>query len=238
MENSDIQKLVIEIKNRKIKLLQKEKISEVDLQHIAYILKSDDFDVRLLINMILNYQINENCDWNIGSLLQHFDYNDIILALQSIPTNQRGYLYDSIGFCWAMGECPYKNEHVIEFLYEVINNGRNSESWWKAAFALEKITGKDAINNLKRSVKNYGIITLDEALEDLTDKKNIISILLNSNSSNIKENIYPYLKKRFNETDNEKEIINIVWLFGRLRLYDQELFMPNILKIYLYLETN
>lgn len=48
------------------------------------------------------------------------------------------------------------------------------------------LTGKDAINNLKRSVKNYGIITLEESLEDLTNKK-IINILLNSNSINIKE---------------------------------------------------
>lgn len=223
VKSTEYAKIVEEIKNNKTKKLEVEKISEADLLNIANILKLENFNVRILINMILYHPINENGDWNVGSLLQHFNYNEIIEELKSIPQAQRGYLYDSIGFCWALGECPYKNEQVIEFLYEVINNGRNSESWWKAAFALEKITGKDAINNLKRSVKNYGIITLEESLEDLTNKKNIINILLNSNSINIKEIIYPYLKERFNVTTNEKEIINIVWLFGRLRLYDEEI---------------
>ena len=90
--------------------------------------------------------------------MQHFDYNDIINSLSSVPANKRGYLYDSIGLCWVLGECPYKNGEVINFLDEVIENGRNPESWWKAAFSLEKITGKNAINTLKRSLKNYGSV--------------------------------------------------------------------------------
>lgn len=165
--------------------------------------------------------INEDCDWNIGSILQHFNYNDIIKALDNILVNKRGYLYDSIGFCWVLGECPYKNDKVINFLYEVIDNGRNPESWWKAAFSLEKITGKNAVNNLKRSLKNYGTISLEESLSDLSNKKNVINVLLNANSGAIKEKIYPSLKLRFNISNNEKELINIIWLLGRLRLYDE-----------------
>ena len=181
------------------------------------------FDVSELINIILLNNVNENCDWNIGSILQHFDYNSIIGALDNVPANKRGYLYDSIGLCWVLGECPYKNDKVISFLYEVIYNGRNSESWWKAAFALEKITGKNAINNLKRSLKNYGTISLEESLDDLSNKKNVINILLNANSGAIKEKIYPCLKLRFNSSNNEKELINIIWLLGRLRLYDESM---------------
>ena len=159
MKNEEILKIVNDLKFGRYKSISKEKISETDLLTIAEKLKAVDFNVSVLINIILLNNINENCDWNIGSLLQHFDYNEIIGVLQNITLNRRGYLYDSIGFCWALGECPYKNEQVIEFLYEVINNGRNSEAWWRAAFALEKITGKNAINNLKRSLKNYGTMS-------------------------------------------------------------------------------
>lgn len=51
----------------------------------------------------------------------------------------------------------------------------------------------------------------------------MINILLNANSGIIKEKIYPYLKFRFNSSDNEKELINIIWLLGRLRLYDESM---------------
>lgn len=222
MEKEDLSKIVKDLKQRKFKLISNAKISEKDLYTIAEELKKDsNFCVDELINIILLNSINEDCDWNIGSILQHFNYNDIIKALDNVLVNKRGYLYDSIGFCWVLGECPYKNDKVINFLYEVIDNSRNPESWWKAAFSLEKITGKNAINNLKRSLKNYGTISLEESLNDLSNKKNVINVLLNANSSAIKEKIYPSLKLRFNISNNEKELINIIWLLGRLRLYDE-----------------
>lgn len=224
MEKEEIKRIVNDLKIGKFKLISSEKISENDLLDISKRLREDPrFDVSELINIILLNNVNENCDWNIGSILQHFDYNSIIGALDNVPANKRGYLYDSIGLCWVLGECPYKNDKVISFLYEVIYNGRNSESWWKAAFALEKITGKNAINNLKRSLKNYGTISLEESLDDLSNKKNVINILLNANSGAIKEKIYPCLKLRFNSSNNEKELINIIWLLGRLRLYDESM---------------
>lgn len=142
MNSEKVQKIVNDLKLGRYESISKEKISETYLLNIAEKLKNENFDLSILNNIILLNNINENCDWNIGSLLQHFDYNEIIKVLQNTSLNRRDYLYDSIGFCWALGECPYKNEHVIQFLYEVINNGRNSESWWRAAFALEKITGK------------------------------------------------------------------------------------------------
>ena len=224
MNEKQIVEITSEILKGKTNALDKEKISELDLKKISEELKKiPQFEVSCLINIILHNKIGENCDWNIGSLLQHFDYNDIINYLSSIKATMRGYLYDSIGFCWVLGECPYKNEQVIEFLYEVINNGRNPESWWRASFALEKITGKNAINNLKRSLKNSNSYSLDESLSDLSNKRNIINILLKSNSKDIKEKIYPCLKERFNDSNNEKELLNIIWLLGRLRLYDTDM---------------
>ncbi len=102
MEQEKIFKIVSDLKQEKYKQLTTSKISENDLLEIATLLKKDeDYNVNELINIILKNRINENCDWNIGSLLQHFDYIDIIKALDTIPANKRGYLYDSIGFCWA-----------------------------------------------------------------------------------------------------------------------------------------
>lgn len=60
-------------------------------------------------------------------------------------------------------------------------------------------------------------------MRDLSNKRSIINILLNANSNDIKEKIYPVLKKRLNDTVCEKELVNIIWLFGRLRLYDETL---------------
>lgn len=228
MKNEEMLKIINDLKLGRHKSISKTKISETDLLNIAERLKEEHFDISILINIILLNNINENCDWNIGSILQHFDYNKIIGVLQNIESNRRGYLYDSIGFCWALGECPYKNEQVIQFLYEVINNGRNSESWWRAAFALEKITGKNAINNLKRSLKNQGTISLEESLSDLSDKKNVINVLLNANSNIIRDKIYPCLKNRFNISNDEKELINIIWLLGRLRLYDESMLKKSL----------
>lgn len=224
INDEELEKIAYELKNGKYKKLSKEKYAESDLLKIANkMMDNVTLNIKQLINIILNNNINENCDWNIGSILQHFDYNDIISILDIVPLNKRGYLYDSIGLCWVLGECPYKNDKVISFLYEVIDNARNPESWWKAAFSLEKITGKNAINNLKRSLKNYSLISLEESLNDLTNKKNIISVLLHSNSSAIREKIYPFLRKRFDICDDTKEMINIIWLLGRLRLYDESM---------------
>ena len=154
MEKEEIKKIVKDLRNGRFKLISKEKISEIDLLEISERLKDDsNFDIRQLIDIILLNNINENCDWNIGSVLQHFDYNNIIVALDNVPTNKRGYLYDSIGFCWVLGECPYKNDKVINFLYEVIENGRNPESWWKAAFSLE--CNKQFKKKLKKLWNNF-----------------------------------------------------------------------------------
>lgn len=103
MEKEKMLKIVNDLKKGKYRQLTTEKISENDLLEIATVLKKDKtYNVSELIDIILKNSINEHCDWNIGSLLQHFDYNEIIVALDNIPANKRGYLYDSIGFCWAM----------------------------------------------------------------------------------------------------------------------------------------
>ena len=76
MEKKEVLKICGEIKKEKYSLLSKTKIDELDLQEIATVLQSDEqFNIGNLFNIILHNQINEHCDWNIGSILQHFDYN-------------------------------------------------------------------------------------------------------------------------------------------------------------------
>ena len=97
MEKDKLNKIVSDLKEGRYKSISKNKISEADLLEIANKLKASNYDVTKLLYIILFNRINENCDWNIGSLLQHFDYNEIINALQNVPTSSRAYLYDSIG---------------------------------------------------------------------------------------------------------------------------------------------
>ena len=77
-------------------------------------------------------------------------------------------------------------------------------------------------------MKNYSKISLEESLEDLSNKKNTINVLLNANSNDIKKIIYPKLKEKFNMIEDEKELINIIWLLGRLRLYDDSLLQKSL----------
>ena len=78
MKNEEMLKIINDLKLGRYKSISKTKISETDLLNIAEILKEERFDISILINIILLNNINENCDWNIGSILQHFDYNKII----------------------------------------------------------------------------------------------------------------------------------------------------------------
>lgn len=72
------------------------------------------------------------------------------------------------------------------------------------------------------------MICLKESLNDLSNKKNVINVLLNANSNTIRDEIYPCLKERFNISDDEKELINIIWLLGRLHLYDESMLKKSL----------
>lgn len=69
MNEKEIKKIVDELKFGKFKQISKEKISESNLQIISEKLKEEEnFDINELISIILLNNINENCDWNIGSI--------------------------------------------------------------------------------------------------------------------------------------------------------------------------
>ena len=89
---------------------------------------------------MLNNQINKNFDWNVGSILQHFDAAKVVNILKGVNNVERIYLYDMIGIMWVLGEFKFKDQFVIELLQDTIKYTRNPEVWWRAAFSLEKIT--------------------------------------------------------------------------------------------------
>lgn len=197
-------------------------LSEVVLKDLAekLINESDTNYMGLFLNYMTTYSFNEILDWNVGSIVQHFSASAIAESLKGISERKRVYLYESKGLVWAFGEKNTKDPFIIDFLYEVLNYAKSSESWWMSAFALEKLTGKSSVNNLKRSLKGRKILSLEDSLKNLDDKRNIISILLNATNIDIKTQIFPKLKKYFLESSEKNVLINALWLIGHLRLFD------------------
>lgn len=160
-------------------------------------------------------------DWNIGSIIRHFESSLIIDILKSIDDWNR--FYGSIGLVWVLGE--YNNHHpiIIEFLQNTLKKTKDSDVWWRSAFSLERIGVGDAVNLLKRSLKNNHLNQLEYYFENIGDKKSIISILILSNIDNIEKEIYPKIKNIFLNTNDTSKIISCCWLVGRLKLIDKEI---------------
>ena len=228
MNEKSAEEIVKELNVNNYQSFSEKKLSEEILSEVAAVfLEKEQAIVEKILDYMINNSINEECDWNIGSTIQHFSIGTIMDAIEKITINKKPFLYDSIGLAWALGDSNTKNEKVIEFLYEVMNYARNPESWWRAAFGIEKLTGKNAINNLKRSLKKDCINSLDECLNNLYNKRNVIGLLFHANSKEIKEKIYPRLKQEFYlaiKNEDTKLLLNVIWLFGRLRLYDYEIY--------------
>ena len=227
-------KVALEIENNDLSSFYEDKISEKDLLTIATKLKKNELEnIKILFDHIIENNVNENCDWNIGSTIQHFNIQNIMNYICSLPKDKKSYLYDSIGISWAIGDSESKDERVIEFLYDILDYSTNPDSWWRAAYSLENLIGKNAINLLKRSLKHDKTYNLDNCLSDLSNKRKVIGLLLNANSLEIKDKIYPELKKQFYESlekNDKKLLLNIIWIFGRLRLYDNDIY-KEIIKI-------
>lgn len=159
-------------------------------------------------------------DWNIGSTVQHFDPRAVIDAFKASNPQD---LLDSIGLTWVFGQLGIQDEIVIDYLYEVVDRFQNPEAWWRAGFSLERLHREEALTFLKRVLKSRGVESLPRYLESLSDKRSVVGILLLVNSRNIQEEIYPSLKSTFMDTNETLQLINCVWLLGRLGLIDREI---------------
>ena len=62
-------KLFNEILNEKIEILSEKRYDEKTLKATAEYLKAEEsINIERLLNLIINNNINQTCDWNIGSI--------------------------------------------------------------------------------------------------------------------------------------------------------------------------
>jgi len=215
-----------EIKEGNLKCLCERMYSEHELKKLAERVKEDSCEKEiclLLLRHMLENDYEKNYDWNTGSIVQHFDAETLIAEIEKIKN--KNPLYESIGLSWVLGEFKIKNITIIKFLYEVMDKTKNSEAWWRAAFSLEKIGVEDAVNLLKRSLKKRGISSLQRYLQNIQDKKSVIGILLFADNEAIKTKIYPVIKEKFINSSDTTILINCIWLIGRLKLIDKEIYL-------------
>lgn len=176
-------------------VLAQDIFTESDLKIIAKIVQNRNKDSLLVFNLITSIPLHgREYDWNIGSILQHFDAQSIIDVLERV---QDVRLHNSIGLSWVLGEFRNTNRVITEFLYNVVKNSTDSDAWWRAAFSLEELGLEEAVNLLKMSLKNTVIKNLDYLLFNLHDKRSVISILVLSNVENIEREIYPKIRSIF-----------------------------------------
>lgn len=195
---------------------------EVELKWLAEELKNirnRDEIIFDLINDIPN--LNRNYDWNVGSILQHFKVDIVINSIIELKSPER--FYNSIGLSWVLGEFKNRDRAVVDFLYAIVRNSKDSDAWWRAAFSIEKLEIEEAINLLKRSLKTRELKSLNYYLDHLDDKRAVISILILSNADIISHTIYPRIRNILLSSSNHKIIINCCWLIGRLKLIDEEI---------------
>lgn len=183
-----------ELKKQRISSYQERLFSEEQLLELANIIQREETDLCVFVQQLLQILIKDRnqhkyLDWNIGSTLQHFDPIIVIRAFKALKKTSRHYLYDSIGLAWVLGEFNIKDKSVLEFLRDVMEECRDSDVWWRAAFSLEKLGQGDAIHYLKKSLKSKEIKTLEYYFDNIENKESIIGILVLSNNQNIKETI-------------------------------------------------
>jgi HEAT repeat protein len=210
------------LKSNDLVVLDQQVFSEIELRTLANLLNFEESKSIVVRNLVSQLPVRgRNFDWNVGSILQHIEVSVIIDVLKK---NTDPKLFNSIGLVWALGEFKNTNRVITDFLYNTIKNSVNSDTWWRAAFSLEKLGLEEAVNLLKMSLKTTKLQELDYYLHTLGDKRSIISILILSNVENIERIVYPKIKKYFLETQDDAIIINCCWLIGRLKLIDKEIY--------------
>lgn len=204
-------------------LLDSRILSENDLAIISEIIKKKRNSHKYLLDLVaLIPEFSKSFDWNMGSILQHFDPEIIIDTFKKIENLPK--YYNSIGLVWVLGEIGLKDQFVLDFLHNTLRCSTNSDVAWRAAFSIENLEkDEDAIVLLKRSFKIDSLNDITYYLNNIQDKKSVVGVLLKSDTDNTQKIIYPKLKEIFLTTKNPKELINCSWLFGRLNLIDEDI---------------
>jgi len=223
MGNTVSKNLKNKINNLDFDFLDNQEFSEIKLKEIAQLIVGDENEDKIIysfLEKIPNY--GKNYDWNIGSIFQHISPIKIFTEFKKF--NPQKFL-DSIGLSWVFGEFNLQDEFILNYLYDILNKSKNTGAWWRAGFSIGKIKKINSIALLKNSLKSKKIKKLDYYLNNLDKETSIIGILLNSNKDTIKEKIYPALKIKFlNKKTKISELINCIWLIGRLNLIDTDIY--------------
>ncbi|MDD5251266.1 MAG: HEAT repeat domain-containing protein [Patescibacteria group bacterium] len=204
-----------------LSVLDEATLSEAELRNIAERIKRTAAfgSVFLMLDSLPRY--GRNYDWNVGSILQHFEASLVLDALKHVG-DLRGH-YNSIGLAWVLGEFRTNDRFAAEYLYEVIRIATDADAWWRAAFSLEQMGFEDAVNLLKRSLKPSSLETLERQLEKLHDKRALIAVLVLSDSQSIRTVVYPKVKGLLMKSKDTATIIGCCWLIGRLGLIDEDI---------------
>lgn len=161
-------------------------------------------------------------DWNCGNIFAHFDGR---VLSKIVKTLDRRILSESAGLSWAVGEVDSRDSVLIQFLRDSVEGAVNSDSWWNAAFSLEKLDQEQAVPYLKMSLKAKNTDNqLSDYLSLLGDKKSVIGVLSLADAVNTKEEIFPSVKTQLLTSENPRILGNAAWLIGRFRFFDEEIF--------------
>lgn len=112
--------------NEDIDFLQNNIISEETLNKVAdHIKKRDAYgSIFRLVNELPSH--NHIFDWNVCSILQHFDIDLILETLQQF--NDQRPLYESIGLASILGEYRKIDTRAIDYLHSVVNEARDAKA--------------------------------------------------------------------------------------------------------------
>lgn len=211
------------IKNLDFDFLDDQLFSETKLKEIALLISGNKEENKIIYSFLEKIpNCGENYDWNIGSILQHLSSIKIFTEFKKFDSQK---FLNSIGLSWVFGEFNLQDTSILNYLYNVLNKSKNEGAWWRSGFSIGKIKKINAVALLKNSLKPKGVKKLDYYLNNLINETSIIGILLNTDKTSLKKIIYPRLKKIFlNKNTKLPELINCIWLIGRLDLIDKEIY--------------
>ncbi len=208
------------ISNGSYAVLDERTLSEAELKEIAEQIKSSD-SFGTLFHLIGEIPVRgRTFDWNVGGLLQHFDADVALSALQHV--DDAASLHESVGLAWVFGQYRNRQQAIISHLYSVVAEAKSSEAWWQAAFSLEKLHADDAVNLLKRSLKASELNTASYYLGHLEDKRSLIGILLVTDEEALQA-VYAKVRETFLGKPSQDALVNCCWLIGRLHLFDDQI---------------
>lgn len=196
---------------------------------------SKNGDVFHILKRMIIHILSSNIftEWNCSNLIAKVDSEVLASVISSIDDVR---IYNSEGLTWAVGELHSRDETLVNYLHKTVQLSNNDKSWWNAAFSLEHLGLEKAIPLLKSAIKKESIKSVEECLDDLSNRKSVISLLIQANIDTTKNVIYKFILNYFTNIDIKKianeeidRLLNIIWLVGRFN-FKNELIISKIIQ--------